>query len=102
MPVVSAVCLGSVLYRFRLVPRIIPAVGLIGAPMLLGSDIAVLLGAYEQGTGPAALAALPIAAWELALGIWLIVKGLRTAGWEEPPDANSSGPQAAATVLSAR
>lgn len=78
MPVCSALCLGSVLYRSRLVPRVIPAVGLVGAPLLLASDVAVVLGAYPQGTAPAALAALPIASWELALGVWLVVKGVRT------------------------
>ena len=41
MPVVNALLLGSLLYRSRLVPRILPLVGLIGAPILLASDIAV-------------------------------------------------------------
>ena len=77
MPVVSALCLGSVLYRSRLVPRSIPAVGLIGAPLLLASDIAIFCGAYPQGTALAGLAALPIAVWEIALGVWLAVKGFR-------------------------
>lgn len=77
MPVASALCLGSVLYRSRLIPRIIPAVGLVGAPLLLASDIAILSGLYEQGTALAGLAALPIAAWELALGLWLVLKGFR-------------------------
>ena len=84
MPVFSALCLGSVLYRSRLVPRILPAVGLVGAPLLLASDIAVVLGAVPQGTALAALAALPIASWELALGVWLIAKGFRTPESEEP------------------
>ncbi len=77
MPVASALCLGSVLYRSRLIPRIIPAVGLVGAPLLLASDIAILSGLYEQGTALAGLAALPIAGWELALGLWLVLKGFR-------------------------
>jgi hypothetical protein len=32
MPCVNALLLGSLMYRSRLVPRIIPIVGLIGAP----------------------------------------------------------------------
>jgi hypothetical protein len=79
MPVVSAVCLGSVLYRSGLVPRIIPTIGLVGAPLLLASDIAIFFGVYEQGTSLAGLAALPIAVWELSLGVWLVVKGFRPA-----------------------
>ncbi len=77
MPVVNALCLGSVMYRSGLVPRIIPTIGLVGAPLLLASDIAIYCGVYEQGTSLAGLAALPIAAWELALGVWLAVKGFR-------------------------
>ena len=35
MPGINALLLGSLLYRSRLVPRIIPVVGLIGAPFLI-------------------------------------------------------------------
>jgi hypothetical protein len=67
------------MYRSGLVPRVIPAIGLVGAPLLLASDIAIFCGVYEQGTSLAGLAALPIAAWERALGVWLAVKGFRPA-----------------------
>ena len=90
MPVVSALCLGSVLYRSRLVPRIIPAMGLIGAPLLLASDIAILCGVYPQGTPLAGLAALPIAAWEFALGVWLVVKGFRPSALLLRPEVDAS------------
>jgi hypothetical protein len=88
MPVISALCLGSVLYRSGLVPRIIPAVGLVGAPLLLASDIAIFCGVYAQGTSLAGLAALPIAAWELALGVWLTVKGFRPSPLLTQPQAD--------------
>jgi hypothetical protein len=78
MAVINALCLATVLYRSRLVPRIIPTIGLIGAPLLLASDIATLFGAWEQISGPALVFALPIAAWEFSLGVWLTVKGFRT------------------------
>ena len=77
-PVVSALCLGTLLLRSGLVPRGIPLLGLAGAPLLLASDVAILVGVYPQGTALAGLAALPIAAWELALGCWLVVRGFRT------------------------
>jgi len=79
MPVVNAICLGSVMYRSRLVPRIIPTIGLIGAPILFASFVASLFGAYDQVSGIALVAALPIALWELSLGIWLTVKGFSTS-----------------------
>ena len=35
MPAINALCFATVLYRSRMVPRIIPTIGLIGAPLLL-------------------------------------------------------------------
>ncbi|WP_217913520.1 DUF4386 domain-containing protein [Miltoncostaea marina] len=77
MAVVNALCFGTIMYRSGLVPRIIPAVGLVGAPILLASGAATLFGLYDQVSAPAMLAALPIAAWELSVGVWMIVKGFR-------------------------
>lgn len=75
MPVVNALLLGSLLYRYCLVPRIIPLVGLVGAPLLLLSSVGTLFGLLDQVSPLAGLAALPIALWELSIGIWLVVKG---------------------------
>ena len=77
LPAVNALLLGSLLYRSRLVPRIIPLVGLLGAPLLVVSDIATLFGLKEQVSALSALAALPIALWEFSLGVYLIVKGFK-------------------------
>jgi hypothetical protein len=77
IPVFNALCLGYVMYRSGLVPRILPTIGLIGAPLLLASDIAIFFGAYDRMAPVAALAALPIAAWELSLGVYLTVKGFK-------------------------
>ena len=75
MPGINALLLGSLMYRSRLVPRVIPVMGLIGGPLLIIAVIATLF----RGTGHipslASLAALPVAAWELSLGVWLVVKG---------------------------
>jgi hypothetical protein len=75
MPGVNALLLGSLLYRSRLVPRVLPLLGLIGAPLLIGSDAAILFGLLGRSSAMAGLFALPIAMWEFSLGIWLIVKG---------------------------
>jgi Domain of unknown function (DUF4386) len=77
MPVVNALLLGSLLYRSRLVPRILPVVGFIGAALLLASDLAVLFGLYDRVSGPSGLLAIPIALWEFSLGVYLIVKGFK-------------------------
>ena len=79
MPVFVDALLGYLLYRSRLVPRILPMVALIGAPLLLANDIAIFFGAYAKGSALDGLAALPIGAFELAFGIWLIVKGFNPA-----------------------
>ena len=39
--------------------------------------IAALFGGIGQYSSLAALAAPPVAAWELSLGVWLVVKGFR-------------------------
>lgn len=77
LPAVNALLLGSMLYRSRLVPRIIPLVGLIGAPLLVASAAATLFGLKEQVSALSALAALPIALWEFSLGVYLVVKGFK-------------------------
>jgi hypothetical protein len=79
MPVFNAMCLGYVLYRSGLVPRILPIVGLIGAPLLLASDIAIFFGVYDRVSPVAAVAFIPIAVWELSLGVWLVTKGFKPA-----------------------
>jgi len=77
MPGINALLLGSLMYRSRLVPRVIPMMGLIGAPLLIAAVFATLFAQHSALTGLAALPVIPVAAWELSLGIWLVVKGFR-------------------------
>jgi Domain of unknown function (DUF4386) len=90
MPAINALLLGSLLYRSRLVPRVIPVVGLIGAPFLICTVIATLFGAMKLGSPE--LAAVPVAAWELSLGVWLVVKGFRPSPITAAIDAASAPP----------
>ena len=80
MASLNALCLAPVMYRSGLVPRIIPTLGLIGFPLLFASDIGVLFGSHDQVSTVAALLTLPIAAWELSLGVWMTVKGFKENG----------------------
>jgi hypothetical protein len=75
MPALNALLLGTLLYRSRLVPRVIPVIGLIGAPLLICTVIATLFGGLKLGSPMPA--ALLVAAWELSLGVWLVVKGFK-------------------------
>ena len=77
MPVACDLLLGYVLYRSALVPRILPIIAFIGAPLLLASDVAIYFAAYGAVSPIAVLAALPVAVFELSLGIYLIVKGFK-------------------------
>ncbi|HWH99235.1 MAG TPA: DUF4386 domain-containing protein [Propionibacteriaceae bacterium] len=92
MPALNALLLGSLLYRSRLVPRILPLVGLIGAPLLLASDIAVLFGLWDRISAPSGILALPIAAWEFSLGVYLIVKGFKPSPITAGMTATSTQP----------
>jgi len=79
MACVNALLLGSLLYRSRVVPRVIPLVGLVGAPLLFASDLAVLFGLWTQTSLPAGIATVPIALWEISLGVYLVVKGFKSS-----------------------
>lgn len=77
LPAVNAAFLGYVLFRHSLVPPTIPLLGLVGAPLLAASAMATLFGVFGQVSVLAAIAALPIALWELSLGLWLAARGFR-------------------------
>ena len=77
MPAVDDLLLGFLLYQSRLVPRVLPLIGFVGAALLVAAEIAVLFGLIGQHAPSTALAALPIALFEFSLGIWLVVKGFK-------------------------
>jgi Domain of unknown function (DUF4386) len=77
IPAVNALLLGSLLYQSRLVPRVLPLLGFIGAALLVASDIGVLFNLWGQTSSVSGLAALPIALWEFSLGVYLVVKGFK-------------------------
>jgi hypothetical protein len=75
MPGLNALLLGTLMYRSRLVPRIIPTLGLIGAPLLISSTIGTLFGINQAVSVWSGIATAPIFFWELSLGLWMAVKG---------------------------
>ena len=79
----NALLLGSLLYQSRLVPRILPLLGFIGAPLLVASTMATLFGANEYGSAMSGLLTIPIALWEFSLGVYLVVKGFRAEGLQQ-------------------
>ena len=77
MPIVCDLLLGVLLYRSRLVPRVLPLIGLIGVPLLLIGDLGTLFNLWGPTSSVTALLALPVAVFEFSLGVYLIVKGFQ-------------------------
>lgn len=77
MAPLNALLIGSVMYRSRLLPRWIPTLGLIGAPLLITSTMATLFGVWGQVSAPAMVLVMPIALWEFSFGVYMTVKGFR-------------------------
>jgi Domain of unknown function (DUF4386) len=75
MAAFNALMLGTALYRARLVPRAIPALGIVGAPILISYVIGNILGLTGPGTLFQLIAVMPFFIWELVLGLWLTFKG---------------------------
>ncbi len=101
LAVANALLLGTLMYRSRLVPRAIPLMGLVGAPLLLASNTATMFGVNDQFSVLSLIALPGIFFWELSLGIYLMVKGFNpspiTAGLVTA-DSPASAPDVVAVV----
>ncbi len=103
IPGLNALLLGYLMYRSRLVPRVIPTMGLIGAPLFLVSASASILGFNEQVLVLSVIAVIPIALWELSLGLWLTFKGFRPSAMaalaSDSSDTDASAPAVSRSVV---
>ncbi len=77
LPGLNGILLGYLFYRSGLVPRILPAMGLIGGPLMISSVVGQLFGINEQVSIWSGIALVPIFLWEFSLGLWLVFKGFR-------------------------
>ena len=80
----NGLMLGYLMYRSGLVPRRMAMLGLIGGPLLILSFVLTLFGAYENGSGPSSLLALPEIVWELSIAIYATSKGFRRRPISDP------------------
>ena len=92
MPGINALLLGTLMYRSGLVPRVLPVIGLIGAPLHITAVVLTMFGVIDRIGSVAALAALPIAVWEFSLGVYLIVKGFKSCPITDEMRAASAAP----------
>ena len=60
MPAINALLLGYLMYRSSLVPRLIPAIGLVGGVLMTSSVIGQILGINEKISVWSLIALLPI------------------------------------------
>ena len=105
LPGINGILLGYLFYRSGLVPRIMPALGLIGGPLMISSVVGQLFGINEQVSTWSLIALVPIFLWEFSLGIWLVFKGFRPSavaalvanerGTDESPASAQPGTMAA-------
>jgi uncharacterized protein DUF4386 len=71
---ITALILNIILYKSKLVPRIISVWGFLGAILLFAADIAAVFGLSISST-IFILLVIPIGLNEMVLAVWLIVKG---------------------------
>src|SRR5215210_5593258 len=98
MAAFNALMFGTLLFRSRLVPRAIPALGILGSPLLIAFVAGTMLGITGPGTIWQGIAVAPFFVWELIVGLWMTFKGFRTsAPILAQPSAAPSQPWIAAT-----
>ena len=90
---VNAVVLAVLLLRRRLVPRFVPALGIVGAVLVAAMNVGVMFGL----TSPQPLLAVPLFAWEICLASVLALRGIRPADGELAAPAARPATTAAAS-----
>jgi hypothetical protein len=71
----AGMCMATLLYRSRLIPRRLAILGLITYPTLLAGGILDMFNLVDVTQGVGLIALVPGTLFELILPIWLIVKG---------------------------
>ncbi|WJH35823.1 DUF4386 domain-containing protein [Paenibacillus sp. CC-CFT747] len=68
-----------IFYRSGLVPRFIPILGMTGSALVVLCALLVMFGVIEQLSTWGGLLAVPVAANEMILAVWLLAKGFRVS-----------------------
>lgn len=74
----AGICMTTLLFRSRLIPRWLAILGLITYPTLLVGSILDIFNVVNVTQGIGLLALIPGAVFEFVLPVWLIVKGFRS------------------------
>jgi hypothetical protein len=73
----AGICMTTLLYRSRLIPRWLAILGLFTYPILLAGSVLDMFNVVDITQGIGLVALVPGAVFELVLPIWLIVKGFK-------------------------
>jgi hypothetical protein len=68
-----------IFYKTKLVPKFIPILGMTGATLVFLEALLVMFGVIQQVSVWGSILALPVAANEMILAVWLIVKGFNVS-----------------------
>jgi Domain of unknown function (DUF4386) len=71
----NTVLYSYLLYKSRLVPRVIAGLGITGATLVLVAALLQIFGVTPFGSALPVLMAMPVAVYEMILAVWLIAKG---------------------------
>jgi hypothetical protein len=85
----NAVLFGTLLFRSGLVPRFIPAMGLLAAPLLIAPTVATILGATDHGSIWWVPGGVLIFVWELTVGLYMTFKGFKPSPLTATPPATA-------------
>jgi hypothetical protein len=99
----NGLILGYLMYRSGLVPRRMAILGLIAGPVLLARFVGIVFGVFEPMSVLGGLMVVPEFIWELAFGVWLIVKGFDPSALAslstDPDDGVLTGVEQPAAVV---
>ncbi|MDO7908186.1 DUF4386 domain-containing protein [Paenibacillus sp. JX-17] len=70
-----------IFYKSRLLPRFIPILGMSGAVLVFICALLVMFGVIKQVSFWGGILALPVAANEMILAVWLLIKGFNESAW---------------------
>jgi len=74
---INTIMYSYIFYKSKLVPRFIPVLGMTGSVLIFLCALLVMFGVIEQVSAWGAVLAVPVAANEMILAVWLIAKGFR-------------------------
>ena len=90
-------CLGGalfyvLLYRSRIVPRWIALWGLVGIPLYVAAYLLPMYDVIGSNSSEQNLLALPLAAQEMVLAVWMIARGFRPSAVSNQPELGRDTP----------